>query len=244
MCIRGRDKITYILGIAILGFVAWQLIGYILPDQKGFKDGATFLSAVVKKSGGEDRWESIKNLRFDKDFKLYASDGSIEIARDEHHDYQYENNHKKMITWQKDSLDIMLLQQDTMYHKYINTLLDSTATATGVKASIDAGAFVIGIPFSLIDGNATLTYLGLTTFQDKEVHNLNVTFAGSTDIWYFYYDTTTLDWLGYWVKTSDHYSLIVNEEFVEVEGFTLPRKRKSYRTDASQKVLYLSLIHI
>ena len=209
---KGSDKLTYILGILILGFVAWQLIGYILPDNKEYKNGDALLDAVIKNSGGFERWDSIKSLQFEKEFGLYAANGATEIARKEAHDYTLSNGTQRMISWHQDSTPTLLKQDGTTYTKYVNKIIDSTTSSESIKTSIQAGSFVIGLPFTLKDANAKLVYQGVQQFQDQNAYLLQVEYANSQDVWKLYYEEKSLNWLGYWVKTTDHYRLIVNEE--------------------------------
>ena len=45
--------------------------------------------------------------------------------------------------------------------------------------------------------------------------------------------------VAYMVQHADHYSYVENQSFHEVEGFLLPKTRKSYRVDQDRNILYL-----
>ena len=236
---KRADKFTYIIGLIVIGFIAWQLIGYILPDRHEFKDGQALLDAVIEESGGMDRWDSVSDFRFEKYFALYDSTGTAEIDRQEQHHYTQGDIPKKEINWETNGIGTKLVQFGNSYTKFVENIHDSTTSTSSVKNSIQAGSFVIGLPFTLNDPSAQLEYLGLTSFQEEQAHTLKVIFNGSSDVWHLYYDKMNLKWLGYWVKTSDHFSLIVNETMQTVTGITLPRKRISYRTDSDQEITYI-----
>lgn len=232
------DILVYLIGIAIIGFIAFKIIGYILPDQEPDYTGTSLLQAVMDKSGGKDAWNTIEKMSYKKSFQLYREDGSIEIDRKENHIYDFVNGVNREVTWvQRDTL-YEIHRSDSAIYQIKNGVSDTLVTSNQLQSKLNAATFVVGLPYTLDDPSATLTYEGITDFQKEPCHVLKVTFKGSKDIWRHYY-TKDLSWKGYWVQTSDHYSLIINEEMIEVDGFTLSRKRKSYRTDAKQNPTYL-----
>jgi len=236
---KGSDKLTYLLGIVILGFVVWKLIGYILPDKETFTDGGSLLNAVIEKSGGFEQWKTIKRLQFEKEFGLYTENGVTEIARKEIHDYLLQDAVERQIQWNQNNIETILRQKNNTYTKYLNNIIDSITTTESIKNSIEAGSFVIGLPFTLKDSDASLEYLGIQKFQDKQGHVLKIQFENSKDIWKLFYEKKSLNWLGYLVKTTDHYSLVINEKMTMINGFTFPEVRKSYRSDSLQHIKYL-----
>jgi len=236
---KGSDKLIYLLGIVILGFIVWQLIGYILPDNETYEDGEALLDAVIEKSGGFEQWNDIKSLQFEKEFGLYTENGTTEIARKETHEYLFHEKTSRTIRWNQNGIETLLKQENDTYIKYLNARIDSTTSTQSVKNSIQAGSFVIGIPFTLKDSNAALEYLGVQKFQDIETYVLQVQFENSKDIWKLYYEKESLSWLGYLVKTTDHYSLVINEKLTKINGFSFPEIRKSYRSDSLQNIDYL-----
>lgn len=236
---KSADRFTYLIGIAVLGIILWQVIGFILPDQPSFETGEEFLEELLEESGGLSQWESIKTFRFDKSFKIYNAGQQLESSRNEEHFYLLSPQISREIHYKNGPDFITMMYNNDRYTKLVNAAIDSLTTQSAIQQSMQAGVFVINLPFSLSVKNATLTYLGIETFQEEKAHKLMVTFKESNDIWHLYYNKQSLTWLGYWVKTSDHYSLIVNEEMEEVKGFMLPRKRKSYRTDSAMNIQYL-----
>lgn len=237
--IKRNDLPQYIIGILLIGFVAWQLIGYLLPDQTPTYTAQTFLKAVSDQSGGKIPWDTLKKISFTKKFQLLDSTGHVEIDRSELHAYDFSRDNERLIQWKADNLIYNLVQRNEVLYQNKNGQLDSTVTAQALQNKLNAATFVLGLPFTLDTPDATLSYEGVQTFEDAKAHSLKVTFNGSNDKWYLYYSEKALDWLGYWVHTSDHFSLVINESMTVVEGFTLSRKRKSYRTNAQKEKLYL-----
>lgn len=202
-------------------------------------DANSLLAQVIEKSGGIQRWIDLERISFKKEFHLYKEDGTIELDRTELHSYSFINGKSSLIQWKENDTTYNLIEQDATLYQTKNQAIDTTVTRDQLQSKLNAATFVLGLPFTLTDDLAKKTYNGATNFEGTPAHELEVAFANSTDVWYMYYSQDTLDWLGYWVQTADHYSLVINEEMIEVEGFSLSQKRKSYRTDAQKNRLYL-----
>ena len=233
------DFLIYAIGIAIIGFILFKIIGYILPDQEPDYTGTSLLEAVMDKNGGKDAWNSVQKMSYKKSFQLFYEDGSIEKDLTENHAYDFTNGVNREVTWAQNDTLYEIHRSDSAIYQIKNGVSDIAVTSKQLQSKLDAATFVVGLPFTLDNPSATLTYEGTTEFQQTSCHILKVTFQGSKDVWRLYYEEKTLAWKGYWVETSGHYSLVINEEMIDVRGFMLSRKRKSYRTDAEQNPTYL-----
>lgn len=231
-------RFLLILIVAMLG-VIYFIIRNQTPQKAPHTTAQAFLDRVMKASGGQENYNNIQRITFTKDFNLYTQDASVALSRSELHSYNYSTGTHRTIRWRQDSTTYNLLQRDTSLFQTQNGHIDTTITKTQLQAKLNAATFVLGLPYTLDQKGSTKKYLGITHFEKKEAHELEVTFAHSQDVWRLYYSLHTLDWLGYWVQTSDHYSLVINEEMIAIKGFKLPRNRKSYRTDAQKKKRYL-----
>jgi len=233
------DLFIYIIGIAIVGVILFKIIGYILPDQEPTYDGTSLLAAVMEKSGGKETWGSLQKMSYKKSFQLFYEDGTIEKDLTEHHAYDFTAGVNREVTWSQNDTLYEIHRSDSALYQIKNGKLDTLVTPKQLQSKLDAATFVVGLPFTLDTSMASLTYEGKTAIQNTSCHALKVTFQGSEDVWRLYYEEKTLAWKGYWVQTSGHYSLVINEEMTDVNGFMLSRKRKSYRTDAHQNPSYL-----
>ena len=236
---KKNDLPQYIIGALIIGFIAWQLIGYLLPDEQPIFTTATFMEAIEDRSGGAERWNSLQKISFTKKFQLLDSAGNIEIDRLELHSYDFTVDTQREIQWEMDGDKYLLVQQNKLLFQSKNKVIDSSMTQAALSNKLNAATFVLGLPYTLNTPSASLSYEGLQTFEGKNAHELTASFENSEDVWRLYYSEETLDWLGYWVQTSDHYSLVINDSMTVVEGFSLSRKRTSYRTNAEKEKLYL-----
>lgn len=236
---KKTDLLIYLIGVALIIFVLIKVIGYILPDRSPYQDPQRLLSDVMQKHATTRDWNQNKHLSFNKDFTLYLEDGSVEMARKERHNYAYAPITKSEIRWTHESLQYHLRKTKNGISQTVDKVQDTSYTDTQLHAKLDAAQFVMNLPHSLQSKNADLEYEGIQPFQDSQCHTLKVRFKNSEDVWTMYFSENSLAWLGYWVKTSGHYSLVINEEMIVVDGFTLSRKRKSYRTDSLQNKTYL-----
>ncbi|AEE20507.1 hypothetical protein JM84_2159 [Dokdonia sp. Hel_I_63] len=197
------------------------------------------LEKVMNASGTKERYKNIKSIRFEKAFHLYHEDGTVEIDRTELHQYDFSDGTQRNVSWSSDTTNYELIQKDSDIYQTINGATDTTATKVSLQNKLNAATFVLGLPYTLNTDNSTKTYNGLQDFEGVRSHELVVTFTGSEDVWSLYYEPKTFAWLGYWVQTSDHYSLVINDEMTEVDEFQFSRKRSSYRTDSLKVRQYL-----
>lgn len=233
------DVVSILIGSLIVGFVIWKVVAYILPDKELYANGQELLEDVMLAQGGFENWNAKSSLHFTKQFKLYAENGTIEIDRNETHKYLDKPRQEYNISWKQQQDDFLLVKKEDSIYQLINNVKDTLVTRSQLLAKLNAAQFVINIPYSLNDESASLEYEGVKIFQDVSCHVLKVNFKDSRDTWRLYFGQKDFSWVGYWVQTEDHYSLVINEEMVDVDGFTLSRKRKSYRTDNAQNILYL-----
>lgn len=236
---KHTDLLQYFIGAIIIGLIAWQLIGYLLPDRQPEYTTASFMKAISDRSGGTDQWNGLQKISFSKKFQLIDSTGHIEIDRKELHAYDFSTDTHRLVQWKSEDTTFTLTQKNEVLFQSKNGKIDNTVTQQALNNKLNAATFVLGLPYTLDTPNATLSYQGLQLFEGANAHELKATFKNSEDVWRLYYSEDTMDWLGYWVQTSDHYSLVINDTMTVVEGFSLSRKRTSYRTNAQKEKLYL-----
>ena len=164
--------------------------------------------------------------------------GTAEKDRNETHHYNYKKGIDRQISWEEDTITHKIQQTKAFLVKYKDNVIDQSISKLELKSSIDAATFVIGLPFTLNSSEISLTYEGLSDFQKTSCHTLKAMFSNSKDIWSLFYEEETLAWKGYWVQTPDHNNLVINDKMTEVNGFMLPQKRTSYRTDSIKNITY------
>lgn len=238
------DRFIYIIGIVIIGFILFKIIGYIVPDQEPTYDATSLLETVMETQGGKENWGHIKAMSYKKSFQLYAEDGTLEKDIKEKHEYDFANGINREVIWIQDDTLYEIHRSDSAIYQIKNGVSDTLITSNQLQSKLNAATFVVGLPYTLDAPTSIKVYEGVQDFQKTSCHVLKVTFKGSQDVWRHYYSKDDFSWKGYWVKTSDHYSLIINEEMSTENGFTLSRKRKSYRTDSLKNITYLRATYL
>ncbi len=211
----------------------------------------TLLKKAIEAAGGLHNWKNIKKLNFKKDFKLLDSTGTVERSALQLHNYVFDPQEHIKISW-RDSLNHSIVSLNGNVSKIVNGKVDTLANATSLKNTVAAATFVISIPFKLLDGGVQMTYQGLDTLANgKVVHVLKAIYDtelhenhSTPDTWWHYFDQETYRQLGYLVFHVDHFSYVENLSFEEVNGFVLPKERKSYRADSLRNIKYLRAAYV
>ncbi len=204
--------------------------------------------AIIKESitfyGGLEKWKSISQLSYTKDFDLLLEDGSIEKSYEQQHHYSYQPLDIRVESLENGQM-VISHYDGTSYTRSIDgkrVELAPDKIAKGLNSSL----YVIGIPYKLLDEGVALSYAGKRTMEDGRV--VDVVRASydavahenhsSTDIWEYYFDEERKI-VANWVQTDDHANLVENLSFERVGGLLMNKDRKSYRLDENNNKTYL-----
>lgn len=203
------------------------------------------LENAIQVHGGLENWRAIKSLNYRKDFQLFDANGQIEKSFEQIHQYTYipfsiniQSRENGVLTY--------TTYKDNRYSQQINGS-EANIDSNRIKKSINTSTYVIGIPFKLLDRGAKMKYLGKDSLPNGQLAEvLQVIYDAdqyenhsTSDEWRYYFDPADYKVLANWVKTSDHANLILNESFIEEEGFLLFHKRSSYRLDQNEEIDFL-----
>lgn len=205
------------------------------------------LKKAIKRAGGLDEWNNIKELNFEKYFALYTATGDTENEAWQEHRYVYQPEEKINISWTSGDLRHEIIKQAGDLVKKVDGRPDTQTDRQSLLNSVSSATFVIGIPFKLLDKGAELSYDGLDTLENgRIVEVLKVDYnpkkhdnLTTADIWRHYYDRDDYKQVGYMVRHVDHFSYVENLTYLAVDGFLFPGKRESYRVDSLRNKLYL-----
>lgn len=207
----------------------------------------SLLEKTFKKTGGLENWSSKKSIKFKKYFALFDSLGNTEMSVYQIHEYNYSKGEEINIKWLKGIKKHLLQSKNGKIKKTIDGKIDSSAKPISLKNTILSSTFVVNIPFNLLDEGIVFEHEGIDTLNDgavvevlradfnPEAHNNHST----KDTWWYYFDKEEHHLVGYMVKHADHMSYVKNLSFTEVDGFTFPVKRKSWRVNKNREILYL-----
>lgn len=102
-----------------------------------------------------------------------------------------------------------------------------------LKRTRDYYTYLWGLPMKLRDPGTLLGEVKETTFEDRDVYGLRVTYDAEVggDVWYVYFDRQSFAMVGYRFyhdESANDGEYIVLEGEVEAEGIRLPKKRTWY----------------
>lgn len=244
------NKITTCLLLSVLFFLTCNTESVEKIDELAhIKDQKVknVLGKILKASGELRHWNNLSQLRYNKYFKLYTETGEIEKDVRQSHKYLYHPKTVIEIETEEGDLFKKLVYNGKMIQQKINGQVDTETDSTALMNQLQTSLFVIGLPFKLADEGIDLSYEGTEKLEGRsEVHVLKAVFNPTSnanhttqDIWWLYFHKKSYLMEGYLVKHKDHYSLVQNETSLVKGGFNFPVKRKSWRSDANRKKLYL-----
>lgn len=205
----------------------------------------SIIKRAIDHAGGLDQWESIKQLKYTKDFSLLFEDGTVEKAFKQVHNYQYSPLSIQIESEENGEL-IRTIQQDGGFTRTVNGSELETSQEALAKA-VNTSTYVVSMPFKLLDPGAQLSYEGVQTLEGgAEVDVIKVAYNAdkhanhsTSDVWKYYFSKEDGRILANWVDAGDHFALIENLSFVREGGILFNKERKSYRVDSLGNKLYL-----
>ena len=202
------------------------------------------IKASINNAGGMDLWESIKGLKYDKDFALLDADGSVERSFSQVHDYSYDPMVIDIKSTENGSL-IHTMLKDGIYTRTKDGAAAETSEEA-LKKAVNTSTYVIGMPFKLLDPGVAIKYDGEITFGGKQVDVIQVSYNpeknknhSTADVWKYYFDKEDAKIVGNWVDAGDHANVIENLTFDRVGGILWNKKRKSWRLDSLGQKQYV-----
>lgn len=205
------------------------------------------IKASITHAGGIEKWESIRSLKYTKDFALLGSEGEIEKSFKQVHNYSYTIGDPTIYINSEENGDLIYTEYvNGKYHRTINgNPMDIDANQ--LKKAVNTSTYVIGMPFKLLDAGASINYEGELTMENGTlVDVIRVSYDpvkhdnhSTADVWKYYFDKTDHKIVGNWVQSSDHANIVENLTFERVGGILFNKHRKSYRLDSLGAKEYL-----
>ncbi len=204
--------------------------------------------AIIKRSiqdaGGLNKWESIKQIRYKKNFNLYDSTGAVEKKYVQEHSYNYPENNLEIRSQENDDLIYSRFSEGRYTRDKNGKEVDIDAAS--LQKSMNSSTYVLGIPYKLVDPGAEIRYMGEEKWNTGIVDVIEVRYDprvhanhSSKNAWKFYFDKKTARVVGNWIESSDHYNVVENLSYEQVDGLLFHKERKSYRTNSKGEKLYL-----
>lgn len=209
------------------------------------KEAVALIKKSIEAHGGQITWDQLQVFSMEKESWLYFEDGQIESHSLQQNEFRLKPYFEAKMSWEKDSITHKVIFDGlrTQYFMGENEIKNE-GFLLSKKREIDAAYYVMTKPFDLLDDSKHLSYMGLTQLPNgAKVETVQVIDGDpadpQTDIWWYYFDTSTFRIVAYKAKTSDHFSLVYNLEWDNSTGILFPAKRESFRVDSLGNHLYL-----
>jgi hypothetical protein len=213
------------------------------------KEAINLIEKSIEAHGGLKAWDDLQVFSMEKESWLYFEDGEVESHTLQYNEFRLKPYFEAKMSWEKDSISHKLIFDGirTQYWMGENQI-QNEGFLQSKKKDIDAAYYVMTKPFDLLDENKNLTYQGQIKLPDgKEVETVQVIDGNpddpKTDIWWYYFDPETFRIIAYKVKTSDHFSLVYNGDWANINGILFPANRESYRIDSLGNHQYLRAVY-
>lgn len=202
----------------------------------------TIIENTVEAYGGEEKWESIKQLSFDKEVTLFLEDGSIERGTNQFQLYQFNDAFGK-IEWEENEIEHQIVFEKNKISKIENdSMLDSKDELYKAERAFFASEFVIKQPFDLLRDDVILVRENDTVIDAVDCFVISVRYkneAPDADRWNYIIDKSSYSIVANKVVLKDHTSWVENLTFNTDTDFKFNAHRKSYRLNEKGEKTYL-----
>ena len=129
----------------------------------------------------------------------------------------------------------------TLQNEIIQTSKQLDSDQQNYKSMIVGANFVFFQPFKLKDKGTQIEYLGLrgTSFSEKPLEQIRVTYPNSNDIWYFFFDHETKHVLANAVDHNGKISLILNDSLQWHKNMFVHSRRRSFLSNSNFELIRL-----
>lgn len=209
-------------------------------------DTDTIVKRAYAAHGGKAVWNSISELRYEKESVVYNADGSTRFQSLQQHHYIMKPQFSAVVDWQLDGEEHKIEYTDVGATKWVDGVNVNGSTIQQSSAeSVNAARYTVSQPFKLTDPGVKLSYEGVDTLEEGEqVHVIKASYSTEnenhtkSDEWWYYFDVNTYLCLATMVHHGDTYSYIKNLEYDHTTDIVFNYHRKGYAVDSTRKVLY------
>ena len=204
------------------------------------------VNRAIEKSGGWENWKNIESISYKKRSILYHEDGSKESDITQFHEYKMDQDLSGNIFWKDEKGSHSIVYQEGAALEYLNGSMIDGSRESATK-TFNSAIYVLFIPFKLMDPGVELRYMGQENIAEGQVADvIKASYDTQThvnhstdDIWYFYFDVETGEYLAYLVHHEPTYAYVINTKNDSSQAITTPIYRESYRSDADRNKQYL-----
>ncbi len=205
---------------------------------------ASVLKQAIDWSGGIEAWRGLDSIKYHKHSKLFLEDSTLENEMKQSHAYAMKPNFSARISWDKGSDRHLITYGLGQAQKQVNGR--ETDSGKKVEESVFSALYVLGMPFKLLDAGVNLTYQGMEEVRGVQAHVIKATYDpqendnhSTTDVWWYYFNEATGEFLGCMVHHPPTYAYIENQAFHTIGGIKMHAHRRSYRSDSARNIAFL-----
>lgn len=197
-------------------------------------------------AGGWERWKDLETISYKKRSVLYHADGSVESDITQFHEYQLHPEFSGSIFWKDAEGSHSIVYKNNSAEQFLNGQIVKGKNDTAKKSFLSA-SYVLLMPFKIADEGVTVTHEGVETLDKGEtVDVIKAVYAptehsnhSTDDIWYFYFEQSTGNYLGSMVYHAPTYAYIRNTSVNRELPLAMNTYRESYRSDGDRNIEFL-----
>jgi hypothetical protein len=221
----------YLILLVCLSFTACK-------NQKNEKpelDAMTILSKATEKAGSLDKWNTLKEVKFGLNRKIFGENGAVE--KNELHVYEFGERPKKRISFEgEEGAFVTYAEIVGQYFMFIDEKENTDFDEDSVSGEIKQSSLLSCVPFSIGKLEGQVKYLGTDSTEHNEITEV-VAISDVQEKWWFYFSKMNGDLLSY--KYFNKGS--INQYFIEAKqvygGIELPVYIRKFSIEGNDKVL-------
>ncbi len=222
--------------LCIAGIVGCQ------SAEKPALDSQFILQKTFEAHGGLENWDRLESLQFEKEYRLFREDGSLESEAVQQHNYQFDSGFSATITWEQNGFQHRIEHTPKGTQKWVNdSLVTDTTVIQSAHNSALAARFTGTQSFQLLAPGTRFIYEGRDTLDNGSiVHVVKAEYdSESQDTWWHYFDKETGQCLGNLIYHAPTFALVENLSFDQHTPFLFHNHRKTFRVDSFGNKQYL-----
>lgn len=206
---------------------------------------------AIEYTGDWQTWKEKKNLSYTKIIEFYDSLGNKEREVRQLHQYQLQPDLKMHISWREGKDQFEIINSGEEAWKFKNgEQMNSQEEQNSAWNSSFGSHYVMSMPFKLADPGVNLEYEGIDTLANNIlVHVIKTTYkegAGSSagkHTWWYYFENESYKPEANFLNYGDGFSYTQYDDFTEVDGVKLNKKRTSFKTNKNMDLLYKTTVY-
>lgn len=220
-------------------------------DKLPKNEAGNIVRKSIEKAGGWENWNNKKTLSYTKILEFYDSLGTKQREVRQLHQYQLQPNLKMHITWQEEGDEFEIINNGKQAWKLKNgEEMNSEEEQNSAWNSSFGSQYVMCMPFKLADPGVNLEYEGIDTLSNnvlahviKTTYNEGAGTSAGKHTWWYFFEKDSFEPVANFLDYGDGYSYTQYDDFAEVAGIKLNKKRTSYKTNKDHDLLYKTTVY-